>query len=101
MSQLEKNESSEKKPNAGRRNFLKLGLAGAGAVAVTAGGITVIKRMEGIPHDDFPLPVRADFKGIDQRNQINVFAGSKMLNEKHPERNRSFNEQLKTEKGEP
>jgi reductive dehalogenase len=57
------------KPNASRRKFLKLGLAGAGAAA----------------------------KRIDQRNQINVFAGSKVLNEKHPERNRSFSEQLKKE----
>ena len=84
-------------PNAGRRKFLKLGLAGAGAVAVVGGGITAVKRMEGLPHDDFPLPVRDDFKRIDQRNQINVFAGSKALNEKHPERNRSFSEQLKKE----
>ena len=84
-------------PNAGQRKFLKLGLAGAGAVAVVGGGITAVKRMEGLPHDDFPLLVRDDFKRIDQRNQINVFAGSKALNEKHPERNRSFSEQLKKE----
>jgi hypothetical protein len=88
-----------KKPNASRRKFLKLGLAGAGAAAVAAGGLTAIKRMEGIVHDEFPLPVRDDFKRIDQRNQINVFAGSKVLNEKHPERNRSFSEQLKKEAG--
>jgi reductive dehalogenase len=83
------------KPNASRRKFLKLGLAGAGAAAVVGGGITAIKRMEGIVHADFPLPVRDDFKRIDQRNQINIFANSKALNKKHPERNRSFNEQLK------
>jgi hypothetical protein len=85
------------KPNAGRRKFLKLGLAGAGAAAIAAGGITAIKRMEGIPHDEFPLPIRDDFKRIDQRNQINIFSNSKALNEKHPERNRSFNAQLKKE----
>lgn len=95
MSQPDENEEHGEKPNASRRNFLKLGLAGAGAAA--AGGITVLRRMEGIPHDEFPLPIREDFKRIDQRNQINVFAGSKVLNEKHPERNRSFNEQLKKE----
>ena len=94
-----KNESDagRDKPNASRRRFLKLGLAGAGAVAVVGGGITAIKRMEGIPHDEFPLPVRDDFKRIDQRNEINTFAASKALNDKHPERNRSFNEQLKKE----
>ena len=84
-------------PDASRRNFLKLGLAGAGVAAAAAGGITIVRRMKGIPHDEFPLPVREDFKRIDQRDQINVFAGSKVLNEKHPERNRSFNEQLKKE----
>jgi len=91
------NGAGRDKPNASRRKFLKLGLAGAGAAAVAAGGLTAIKRMEGIVHAEFPLPVRDDFKRIDQRNQINVFAGSKALNKKHPERNRSFNEQLKKE----
>jgi len=96
MNQPEKKEGGEKL-NASRRRFLKLGLAGAGVAAAAAGGITAIKRMEGIPHDEFPLPIRDDFKPIDQRNQINVFANSKVLNEKHPERNRSFTEQLKKE----
>ncbi|MCK4839544.1 MAG: hypothetical protein KAS94_12145, partial [Desulfobulbaceae bacterium] len=92
-------ESQEKKTetDTGRRNFLKLGLAGAGAAVAAAGGITIIRRMEGIPHDEFPLPIRDDFRPIDQRNQINVFANSKALNDKHPERNRSFNAQLKKE----
>ncbi len=90
-------DAGRDQPNASRRKFLKLGLAGAGAVAVAAGGITAIKRMQGIPHDEFPLPVREDFKPIDQRNEINTFAGSKALNDKHPERNRSFSEQLKKE----
>jgi reductive dehalogenase len=91
------NDAGRDKPNASRRRFLKLGLAGAGAAAVVGGGMTAIKRMEGIVHDEFPLPVRDDFKRIDQRNQINIFAGSKVLNEKHPERNRAFSEQLKKE----
>ena len=70
---------------------------GAGAAAATAAGVTVVKRMEGIPHDEFPLPVREDYKPIDQRNQINVFGKSKKLNDEHPERNAAFNEQLKKE----
>ena len=97
MNHSDKVKESGEKLNAGRRKFLKLGLAGAGVAAAAAGGITAIKRMEGIPHDEFPLPIRDDFKCIDQRNQINVFATSKALNEKHPGRNRSFNEQLKKE----
>jgi epoxyqueuosine reductase len=81
---------SGKKIDTSRRTFLKLGVAGAGAAAAAAGGMTVVKRMEGIPHDGFPLPIREDFKRIDQRNQINAFANSKALNEKHPERIRKF-----------
>ncbi len=95
MSTASQNKKAE--TDTGRRNFLKLGLAGVGAAAIAAGGITAIKRMEGIPHDEFPLPIRDDFKRIDQRNQINVFANSKALNDKHPERNRSFNAQLQKE----
>ena len=95
-------QSSEKKTNPqeldrSRRRFLKFGIAGAGAALAAAGGITIVKRMEGIPHDAFPLPIRDDFKPIDQRNQINVFAQSKVLNEKYPERNSSFNAQLQKE----
>ena len=68
-----------------------------GVAAAAAGGITIVKRMEGIPHDEFPMPIRDDFKRIDQRDQINIFAGSRELNEKHPERNDSFSAQLKKE----
>ena len=73
------NDAGHDKLNASRRRFLKFGLAGAGAVAAIVGGVTAIKRMEGIPHDEFPLPVRDDFKRIDQRNQINVFAGRRVF----------------------
>ncbi len=47
MNQPEKKEGGEKL-NAGRRRFLKLGLAGAGVAAAAAGGLTAIKRMEGM-----------------------------------------------------
>ena len=79
-------EEGGNKLNASRRRFLKIGLAGAGVAAAAAGGVAAIKRVEGIPHDEFPLPVRDDFRRIDQRNQINVFANSKVLNDKHPDR---------------
>ncbi len=77
-------------PESGRRNFLKLGLAGAGVAAVAAGGVTISKRLDGIPHDSFPLPLRDDYKPIDQRNVVLTFAHSKALNEKHPERIQKF-----------
>ena len=66
--------SEQKKDSAdpGRRNFLRLGLAGAGVAAAAAGGMTILRRMEGIPHDDFPLPIRDDFKPIDQCNMNTV-----------------------------
>jgi len=83
--------------NSSRRNFLKFGALGAGAVAAAAAGVTIVKRMEGIPHEEFPTPVNDDFTPFDQRNQINVFGNSKALNEKHPERNKAFNAQLKKE----
>jgi len=83
--------------NKSRRRFLKAGIAGAVVAAAAAAGLTAIKRMEGIPHEEFPMPIREDFKPIDQRNQINTFANSKALNDKHPERNKSFSEQLRKE----
>jgi hypothetical protein len=67
------------KPNASRRKFLKLGLAGAGAAAVAAGGLTAIKRMEGIPHDEFPLPVRDDFKRIDSHFTMTSITTFKLI----------------------
>jgi epoxyqueuosine reductase len=80
-----------------RRNFLKLGLAGVGAAAVAATGVVAVKRMEGIPQDEHPEPINADYKPIDQRSQIATYADSKALFDKHPERDRAFNEMLKKE----
>jgi epoxyqueuosine reductase len=74
-----------------KRNFLKIALGGAGAVATAAIGVTINKRMEGIPHDDFPLLMDDTYKPIDQRNVILTFAHSKKLNKKHPERIEKFN----------
>ena len=68
----EQNETPEELTNESRRNFLKLGAAGAGLAAVAAGGITVVKRMEGLPLDHFPLPINDEYARIDQRNQINT-----------------------------
>jgi epoxyqueuosine reductase len=73
-----------------RRSFLKLGVAGAGVVAAGAAGVTVARRMEGIPQDTLPIPINDDFKPIDQRNVIHTFAYSKALDQKHPERTRKF-----------
>ena len=87
----EKSEQSET-PNESRRSFLKLGVAGAGLAAAAAGGITVVKRMEGVPLDHFPLPINEDYERIDQRNQINTYSFSKKLNDAHPERTKKFHD---------
>lgn len=97
MSTEQDNQPRSEQPEVGRRNFLKLGLAGAGGLAAAAGGVTIVKRMEGIPHDDFPVPMREDYERIDQRNQINAFADSKALNDRYPERSRLFTARLKKE----
>jgi hypothetical protein len=87
----EKTNDAAEASDGSRRNFLKLGLGGAGAAAAAVTGVTIVKRMEGIPHDEFPLPMGEDYKPIDQRNVILTFAHSKKLNEKHPERIKKFN----------
>lgn len=88
-------QPTDEQPDSGRRNFLKIGLAGAGGLAAAAGGVTIVKRMEGIPHDEFPLPVNDEYERIDQRNQINTYVNSKALTDKYPERSRLFTERLK------
>ena len=88
----EQSKTSDESPNESRRNFLKLGAAGAGLAAVAAGGITVVKRMEGLPLDHFPLPINDEYVRIDQRNQINTYSFSKKLNDDHPERTRKFHD---------
>ncbi|MCK5420867.1 MAG: hypothetical protein KAJ08_01815, partial [Deltaproteobacteria bacterium] len=78
------------KSKTSRRSFLKLGVAGAGVAAAGAYGITVARRMEGIPQDTLPIPINDDFKPIDQRNVLHIFAYSKALDQKHPERTKKF-----------
>jgi reductive dehalogenase len=73
-----------------RRNFLKISVLGAGAVAAGAAGVAVARRMEGVPQDSLPIEINEDFNPIDQRNVIHTFIYSKALNEKHPERSKKF-----------
>ncbi len=70
MNQPERNNEGSKKTNSSRRRFLKFGLAGAGAAAVVAGGLTAIKRMEGIPQKEFPFPTNKKFKPFKQKNTV-------------------------------
>ena len=93
----ETQQPTQDQPDKGRRNFLKLGLAGAGTAALAAGGVTIAKRLEGIPHEEFPVPLNEEFQRIDQRTTVLTYAGSKRLNEKYPERNENFNKQLQRE----
>lgn len=90
MSDAKEQNESDTVIDDKRRNLLKLGIAGAGVVAATGAGLSIVKKMEGIPLDDFPLPMNENFKAIDQRNQINTFSFSKKLNQEHPERIEKF-----------
>ena len=65
-----------------RESPARIESAAPGAAAAAAGGVTIVKRLEGIPHDEFPLPVNDDYERIDQRNQINTYVNSKALTEK-------------------
>jgi anaerobic selenocysteine-containing dehydrogenase len=47
MSEEKDTVQKSDEPESSRRNFLKLGLAGAGVAAVAATGGTIVKRMEG------------------------------------------------------
>jgi reductive dehalogenase len=93
----EESKDNQQKIDVSRRNFLKLGLAGAGVAAAAGVGAYAVYRMEGVPHDEYPVPIRDDFKPIDQRNTLHTFSGSRALTKKHPERDRVFNELLKKE----
>ncbi len=60
-----------------RRNFFKLGVAGAGVAAATAGGAFVLKAMEGKEHDDLYVPVDEKlFKPFDQRKSVLTYVMS-------------------------
>ena len=86
-----------KRTNQSRRNFFKLGIAGAGIAVAAAGGAFVLNRMEGKEHDDMPNPIdKKLFKPFEQKNAVTMRAGGgfdpelhKMLQgfEKQPYRN--------------
>jgi len=86
-----------KRTNQSRRNFFKLGIAGAGIAVAAAGGAFVFNRMEGKEHDDMPNPIdKKLFKPFEQKNAVTMRAGGgfdpelhKMLQgfEKQPYRN--------------
>ena len=71
MNQPEKNDEGNNRTNPGRRRFLKLGLAGAGAAAAVAGGAVIAKRLKGIEHEDLPNPIDEKlFKPFNQKNAV-------------------------------
>ncbi len=64
----EENQEKKEQINDSRRNFFKVGLAGAG---VAAGGAFVLDRMEGKEHDDMPNPIdKKLFKPFSQKNAV-------------------------------
>lgn len=90
-----KNDTPE---NVGRRTFFKMGAIAAGVAAVgTAGGV-ITYRVNGIPHDTFPVEIDPELlKPFDQRNLIFSQAASRALQQQYPERDRLFGEAI----GEP
>jgi len=100
MSGDQTSSQSEKPENdSSRRDFLKkvslgaLGakeVAAAGAVAAAGVGAYAVHKAEGTPQEDFPVPVREDYRPMDQRKTVLTFAASKVLNERHPERIEKF-----------
>ena len=73
MGHSDKEKNSDKEHNISRRRFLKFGLAGAGAAAAVAGGVTVIKRMEGIPQKEFPVFLEL-ISALAKKNNIKIIA---------------------------
>ena len=74
----------------GRRNFM-MGAAAVAAAAGAAGvGAYAGVKMQGTPHDEFPVPTEEDLPPFDQRNMLWTFAMSAKLNDEHPERTEKF-----------
>jgi reductive dehalogenase len=95
----QRNEQRLEDKDHDRRDFLKkvsFGTIGAreaiaaGAVATAGVGAYAVHKAEGTPQEDFPVPVRDDYKSMDQRNTVLTFAASEALNERHPERIEKF-----------
>lgn len=82
--------TEDEKANS-RRNFLKFGAVGAVAAAMGTAGVKISEKLEGTPLDHYPVPINDDYVRIDQRNQVNTFCDSKLLNKMHPERAKAFN----------
>ena len=83
-------ESDSPPPDSSRRNFLKLGVAGAAGVAAVGTGVYAGIKIQGTPRDEFPVPTKDDLEPLDQRNVLWTFVMSKKLNEAHPERTAKF-----------
>ncbi len=71
----DENQKKREPFNDGRRNFFKIGLAGAGVAAAAAGGAFVLDRMGGKEYDDLYVPVDEKlFKPFDQRHSLLSYA---------------------------
>jgi reductive dehalogenase len=74
----------------GRRNLLKAAAAAATAVGAVGVGAYAGVKMQGTPHEEFPVATEEDLPPFDQRNMLWTFAMSAALNEEHPERTAKF-----------
>jgi len=73
-----------------RRQLIVRSVAGAAGLGAVGIGAYAHHKAKGTVHDDFPIPVRDDYRPVDQRNTIFTFAGSRKLQADHPERSEKF-----------
>lgn len=90
MSDDVKTEKGAAGKGLSRRQLLVRSAAGAGAVGVAGVGAYAYHKTKGTPRDEFPIPVREDYRPVDQRNTIFTFAASRKLQEEHPGRSEKF-----------
>lgn len=90
----EQNQLNEPE-NAGRRKFFKISAIGAGVAAAGVAGSFISYRVQGIPHDNFPVEIDENvLRPFDQRNMIFSYALSPALQKQYPERDTAFAEVL-------
>ncbi|EEZ01311.1 tetrachloroethene reductive dehalogenase PceA [Vibrio sp. RC586] len=81
--------------NTERRKFFKMSAIGAGIAATTGAGGFIAYRVNGIPHDNFPVEIdQTVLKPFDQRNMVFSYIMSPKLQAQYPARDTVFAEAI-------